>query len=182
VLPFVGELLPWQATFVALGLPGLGIALLMFLVPEPRRTGAARTAGARKGVPVSCTVDFLKNQRRTFVAVMFGTATLFLAVYAWSGWAPTYFVREHGWTYPKVGKVLGIILALSGPVGALGGAWLADFWRRRGLPTANLRVCSLSCAGMALSTTGMVLGGSLTISVVSASPRPSLLRCSASDR
>ena len=60
VLPFVGELLPWQATFVAVGLPGVVIALLMLFVPEPRRIGAARDVPTA-GVPVSLTVDFLRT-------------------------------------------------------------------------------------------------------------------------
>ena len=52
VLPFLGELLPWQATFIAVGLPGVLIALLMLFVPEPRRIGAARDVPTA-GVPVS---------------------------------------------------------------------------------------------------------------------------------
>jgi MFS family permease len=48
VLPLLGERLPWQATFIAVGLPGIVIALLMLLVPEPRRMDTARK------VPSAC--------------------------------------------------------------------------------------------------------------------------------
>lgn len=164
VVPFLGALEPWQATFIAVGLPGVAIGLLMLIVPEPRRAGAARGAQA-PGVPLSATIDFLKGNARTFTAVMFGTGSLFLAVYGWTGWAPTYFVRELGWTYPQVGKLLGVILTVAGPVGALGGAWLADRGRKRGVATANLRVGMLSCVGMAVASTGMVHGGGEAASV-----------------
>ena len=70
-LPFVGALEPWQATFVAVGLPGLLIALLMLFVPEPRRIAAARDLPTA-GVPLSRTVDFLTDNRRTFAAIMLG--------------------------------------------------------------------------------------------------------------
>ncbi|HVL21596.1 MAG TPA: MFS transporter, partial [Amaricoccus sp.] len=132
VLPFGGELLPWQATFIALGLPGLFVALLMLFVPEPRRKAAARNVPT-VGVPLSSTVDFLRSHRRTFSAIMLGAGFLYLAIYGWLGWAPTYFVRELGWSYPQVGKALGIILTVAGPLGALGGSWLADSWRRKGV-------------------------------------------------
>jgi MFS family permease len=164
VLPFLGALDPWQATFIAVGLPGVAIALLMLLVPEPRRLGAARSVRA-PGVPISATVDFLKSNARTFTAVMFGTGSLYLAVYGWTGWTPTYFVRELGWTYPEIGKLLGVILTVAGPVGALGGAGLAGRWRKQGVATANLRVGILSCLGMAVASTGMVYGGSQAASV-----------------
>jgi MFS family permease len=165
VLPSLGELLPWQATFVAVGLPGVVIALLMLFVPEPRRQGATRNVPTQ-GVRISSTVDFLRTHRRTFAAVMFGTGALYLAVYGWAGWTPTYFVRKLGWTYPQIGKLLGVILAVAGPLGALGGSWLADFWRRKGVATANLRVGVLSCVGMAVSSAGMVLGGSPAVAVI----------------
>ena len=165
VLPFGGELLPWQATFIALGLPGLFVALLMLFVPEPRRKAAARNVPT-VGVPLSSTVDFLRSHRRTFSAIMLGAGFLYLAIYGWLGWAPTYFVRELGWSYPEVGKTLGIILTVAGPVGALGGSWLGDLGRRNGVAHANLRVGVLSCIGMAVASTGMVLSGSPAACVV----------------
>ncbi len=163
-LPFLGQLLPWQATFIAVGLPGLVIAALMLLVSEPRRMGAAK-AERTPGVPVSATVDFLKGNTRTFTAIMFGTGALYLAVYGWTGWTPTYFVRELGWTYPEIGKALGVILTIAGPVGAIGGASLAGHWRKQGIATANLRVGMVSCVGMAVASTGMVYGGGSTLSI-----------------
>ena len=165
VLPFLGELLPWQATFVAIGLPGIVIALLMLFVPEPRRIGAARNVPTA-GVPPSLTVGFLRSNARTFTAIMLGAGFLYLAIYGWLGWAPTYFVRELGWLIPQVGKLFGVILAVAGPVGALGGSWFADLWRRKGVATANLRIGVLSCAGMAIASTGMVFGGSPAVWVI----------------
>jgi MFS family permease len=165
VLPAFGELLPWQATFIAVGLPGVFIALLMLLVPEPRRKGANRNLPTA-GVPLSFTVDFLRGNRRTFSAIMLGAGFLYLSIYGWLGWAPTYFVRELGWSYPQVGKAFGVILAVAGPAGAVGGSWLSDFWRRKGVAHANLRVGVLSCVGMAVASTGMVLSVSPAACVI----------------
>jgi hypothetical protein len=164
VLPSFGDLLPWQATFIAVGLPGVFIALLMLFVPEPRRQGAARNVPPQ-GLPLSLTVDFIRSNRTTYTALMLGAGAFYLAVYGWAGWTPSYFVRELGWTYPQIGKLLGVVLMVAGPVGALGGTWLGDCWRRKGVAYSNLRVGALSSLGMAVASTGMVYGGSSTVAV-----------------
>ena len=165
VLPMLGELLPWQATFVAVGLPGLIIALFMLAVPEPRRIGAARGTPTQ-GVPVAATVAYLTKHRKTFTAALLGVGFYTLTIYAWAGWTPTYFVRELGWTYPQIGKLLGVIIAIAGPVGVLTATGLADFWRRKGVAHANLRVGALCCAGMAITSTGMVYAGSPALTLI----------------
>ena len=38
-LPLVGVVAPWQATFIAVGLPGIVIVMLLALIREPRRKG-----------------------------------------------------------------------------------------------------------------------------------------------
>jgi MFS family permease len=165
VLPMLGELLPWQATFVAVGLPGLIIALFMLAVPEPRRMGVARGTETH-GVPVAATVAYLSKHRKTFTAALLGVGFYTLTIYAWAGWTPTYFVRELGWTYPQIGKLLGVIIAVAGPVGVLTATGLADFWRRKGVPHANLRVGALCSAGMAITSTGMVYAGSPALTMI----------------
>lgn len=165
VLPVLGELLPWQATFVAVGLPGVFIALLMLAVPEPRLAGAARGTPTQ-GVPVAETVAYLKAHRTCFTAALLGVGFYTLTIYAWAGWTPTYFVRELGWTYPQIGKALGVIITIAGPVGVLTATGLADFWRRKGIAHANLRVGALCCAGMAITSTGMVYAGNPVLTIV----------------
>src|SRR3546814_7851663 len=39
VLPLIGEVRPWQATFFIVGVPGALFSLLIFAVPEPVRRG-----------------------------------------------------------------------------------------------------------------------------------------------
>jgi MFS family permease len=165
VLPVLGALLPWQATFVAVGVPGLIIALFMLAVPEPRRIGVARGTESH-GVPVAATVAYLTRHRKTFTNTLLGIGFYTVTVYAWAGWTPTYFVRELGWTYPQIGKLLGVIIAIAGPVGVLTATGLADFWRRRGVAHGNLRVGALCSAGMAVSSTGMVYAGSPVLTMI----------------
>ena len=158
VLPFVGAITPWQATFIAVGLPGVVIALLMLGVPEPRRTGAARDAKAL-GVPVSSTVAYVtataRPSPRSCSAPASSTSP---SMRGRAGRRPTSCASSAG-PIRRSARPLGLILAVAGPLGALGGSWLADIWRRKGVAHANLRVGVLSCVGIAAASALMVLAG-----------------------
>ncbi|MDR5749647.1 MULTISPECIES: MFS transporter [unclassified Caballeronia] len=158
VLPGFGALHPWQATMMALGLPGLVVALCMLFVTEPRNardpSGSAAPA-ARVGVSVAAVRQYIGQNRRTMLCLMLGAGFFYTCVYGWSTWVPTYFVREFGWKYSEIGKALGLLLAFVGPVGAIFGGWLGDFWKRRGVAHGYLRVALVASVGLAVSTLGM---------------------------
>ena len=56
-LPFLGTLLPWQATFIAVGLPGVFIALLTLFVRQASTPTAAPTLPEGAEVTVQGTTD-----------------------------------------------------------------------------------------------------------------------------
>ena len=158
-LPLLGKLEAWQLTFLTLGLPGLLIALLVTLIPEPR----SRKNRPREGIthapqlPFAEVMAFLRSNRRSYSALMLGGGFFYMGVYAISSWAPTFFVREFAWSYAEIGKQLGLFLCLLGPLGALFGSWLGDFWRNRGVVHGNLRVAVVGGLGLTLSSTLMLL-------------------------
>jgi len=164
-LPWLGMLHPWQATFMALGLPGVVVAVLMLAVPEPRHAqarAAGKFGGAPGGtracvdVPLTAVNAYARMNRSTMIALMLGAGFFYAAVYGWAAWAPTYFVRGFAWTYPQVGKMLGLQLAIVGPIGALLAGWVGGAWRRGGIPHAYLRIAVTAAAGMTVSAVGMV--------------------------
>jgi MFS family permease len=174
-LPWLGALHPWQATFMTLGLPGVIVAGFMLTVPEPRNAqrASAGTSGRRFGdarsapeVPLSAVSRYAAGNVKTMIALMLGAGFFYASVYGWAGWAPTYFVREFGWKYPQIGKVLGLLLAIAGPCGALLAGWMGGVWRRRGVPHAYLRVAFIASVGITASTVGMVAAHSANVAVV----------------
>ena len=52
---------------------------------------------------------------------------------AWRLGADLLRARASAGSIPEIGKLFGVLLAVAGPVGALGGSWLGDVWRRRGV-------------------------------------------------
>lgn len=169
VLPLLGAIEPWRATFIAVGLPGVIVAAVMLTIPEPRKRkrGANPVATATAPeVPVAAVLTYLGANARTVVSLFVGAGFFYTGVYAWAGWAPTFFVREFGWTYPQIGKVFGLALAIAGPTGALLGTWLGDRWRRKGVAHGYLRVALTAAIGLTTVASAMVLAPGADLAVI----------------
>ncbi len=161
VWPLLGALQPWQATFVAVGLPGLLVALLVLGIPEPRRARKAASAAAPLvNVPISEVWKYLARNGRTMRAFIVGVGFFYVIVYGVGAWAPTYFARHFGWSYQQIGGVYGLLLLIAGPAGALAATWLGDRQIRRGVAHGYLRVAVWAVVGITLSCGAMVLSPS----------------------
>jgi MFS family permease len=141
-LPIVGAVHPWQTVFLVVGLPGLLIALLFLTVREPARRGATKAT-----LPLSATIRYVMENRRSFGGQQFGVAFISLAAYSASAWMPTVFVRVFGWPLPKVGLVYGSMIMIFGTLGIVAGGRYADRMMRRGHADAKLRSCLTGALG-----------------------------------
>ncbi|MBM3882833.1 MAG: MFS transporter [Verrucomicrobia bacterium] len=163
VLPLVGAVRPWQALFLIVGLPGVLCALLLATVREVPRGGVRNPASGVAGVHAMTLGEvftFLWTHRGTFLSLFLGMACLTFAGYANSTWVIKLFAIRHGWSGADAGVVVGLIVALGGAVGAVGGGRLADFWRSRGRADANLRVALLGAVAMTIAGVCYPLAGS----------------------
>lgn len=147
VLPLLGPLHPWQAVFVAVGLPGLLVALLMLTVREPPRLGR-RAVGA--GIPLREVLRYFRRNAATVSCHNLGFTFLAFAAYAATAWIPTIFVRSHGWSAADAGIRLGIIALTVGPLGTIAGGWLADRYETRGRRGGKLIVGLVAALGLIL--------------------------------
>jgi MFS family permease len=146
----IGAVGSWRLTFLIVGLPGLLMALLALTIREPPRKDLLRTTGGEPARLRLADVAREVNVRRASVAgICFGFAAQALCNYAQQAWLPTYFVRLHGWSLRQAGVTLGLISLATGLVGSASGGRLADYWQRRGVAEAPLRVGVLAtlCAG-----------------------------------
>lgn len=163
LLPLVGAVRPWQVVFFIVGLPGVLCAALLLTVREVPRGGVATGAGGSAGpapMPLRDVFSFLSAHRGTFLSLFLGMACLTFAGYANSTWMVLLFKEQHGWSDAQTGMVLGLITAIGGALGAVGGGRVADAWRRRGWADANLRVALLGAVLMALAAVFYPLAGS----------------------
>jgi MFS family permease len=143
-LPVIGERSVWQLTFMAVSVPSVLVLALLALVREPPRRETIAITGS--GSPAfSAVVAHLLEHRRVFGGVMFGLTLMAASNYALNLWAPTYFIRVHGWTPMEIGSVFGSLLVVGSFGGVFAGGAIASAWMRRGRHDANLLVPLISC-------------------------------------
>ncbi len=129
-LPLLGEVSPWQFTFIAVGLPGLLVAALIGTVREPVRRG---TSGAVPVVPPwSEVVAQLLAHKRIYIALHLGVPFLVVMLYGLQAWTPTVMVRVYDWDLAQAGRAYGVIALLAGSGGVLTGPFVARFLERHG--------------------------------------------------
>ncbi|WP_440958669.1 MFS transporter [Oceanicaulis sp. LC35] len=126
-LPLFGELRAWQATFVIVGLPGILIAGLFLILPEPPRHGAATaTPETQAVIPISEVWRFTLTRAGAIINLCFAVAMVNLAVFAAVSWLPAFLIRVHEFPLTTAGHFAGGTLILGGLIGLIGGGWLSD--------------------------------------------------------
>ncbi|OYX57303.1 MAG: hypothetical protein B7Y86_06250 [Brevundimonas subvibrioides] len=137
-LPFVGELAPWQQTFVLVGAPGLLIAALFIIVREPPRHGVTRS-GAQAGV-----LKYMWSRKATFYVLIMAFSIFGMAGISYLAWAPAVLIRQHGMTPAEVGFAYGAVLLAAATPGVLVGGWMTDWFANKGRSDAPVRVAVMN--------------------------------------
>jgi MFS family permease len=141
VLAGLGVIRNWQLVFIAVGLPGLLVALLMLLtVQEPGRRGLE--AGGLRHITLRAVVAHLLAHFRLFGPMFLGLTFGALAIGAMQ-WMPAFYQRTYGWSAARAGSTLGVAQLIAMPVGLLIGVWLVERLERR-RADAPLRVVIIS--------------------------------------
>jgi MFS family permease len=145
-LPIVGVVAPWQATFIAVGLPGVLIAGLLATIREPKRKGRL---GALTDVPGwRAVLRYMWQRKKVYAALHLGVPFIVVMLYGLQGWTPTILLRVYGWDLADAGRIYGTLALVAGSAGVLTGPVLSRYLLGRGVLDAPLRVAVLG-AGMA---------------------------------
>jgi MFS family permease len=145
-LPGIGTVAPWQATFIALGVPGILYAVVLLALPEPTRRGLMRVPGeAPPGYRDA--LRFIHERRSAFVPLLAGLGLLGLLAYGPASQTTLFFVRTYDWTVGDVARVNGLLIIVSAIPGSLFGGHLAARLRAR---RADGTLCAILLATIAL--------------------------------
>ena len=130
---WLGEQLGWRATFVALGLPGLALAVVVrATLREPAR-GAVDAAGPETTThSLAGTVRFLWRCRTYRWITLFLIANGFVQ-YGLNQWWPSFYARVFGLSLSSIGLYLGIAVGASSGIGVLVGGFVANKIGQRNL-------------------------------------------------
>ncbi len=158
----LNEWLGWRHTFLAAGIPGVVLAIILMLtVREPVR-GRQDTG---PGAPVLSLSLFrtmahlwrISLFRQAVIAAVFSN----IGVFAVLAWAPSYAVRSFGVGSAEVGNAMGFGIAGLGGASMILAGMATDHFGRRGL-WVPLRVIAVLLLLSALCFTASLLAGSFS--------------------
>ncbi len=113
----VSDAFGWRAAFLALALPSLALAPLVWLtMREPLRAQAPEET--RPPPTLAQLLHFARSQRSLLHTLAGGTVcTLWSWGLLW--WTPAFLARSHGFSTGRAGTLLGLLNGIGGTIGAL---------------------------------------------------------------
>lgn len=122
----VADAYGWRAAFLVAGLPGVALALIVFLVLRDPRMSAQMQAAQPK--PAISTAEAFKEivASRAFIMLAIGGAMAAFLSYGKATWTTIFFQRTHELTPGEVGFWFGIGGGIAGIIGTWAGGWFAD--------------------------------------------------------
>ena len=112
----------WRAPFYVGAAPGILLALLLLLIPEPE---LGRYDSADRSTPERDTLKGLVHNP-AFLTATFGMAMMTFALGGLQVWMPSFLHRVHGYTLGQAGVLFGISTMINGLVASVLGGWLSD--------------------------------------------------------
>ena len=127
---FINDWFGWRTAFVVVGLPGVAIAVLMWLtVREPQRgQSELRVDTAQYGLAETFRYLWARPAFRHLNI----SATLYVTtIFGFNVWGPTFLMRVHDMSTSQAGLLFGPATGIAGLVGTLAAGALADRLARR---------------------------------------------------
>lgn len=138
-VPVLGDIKPWQLAFLVVGLPGLALAVVFFLMPEP-----VRILDKPDQKPGNLSDMFAHVGRNLPIYGTFITVFVTMTIIAYSqGWSAVTFARTHGWEVERFAAMNGVFTLLLGPASVNFAGYLSDKWTSQGMTDAPMRIALL---------------------------------------
>ncbi|WP_286828282.1 spinster family MFS transporter [Kordiimonas sp. UBA4487] len=167
-LPIIGDIRTWQAVLIIVG--GLTLVMLvpLSLMPEPprhnadpKKTGskaagqsAKKMSGKAGGQPggedmsFRSVLKFIGRHKSFYGPFIIGMSVINLYSYGAGAWAPSYFIRVHGWDAASTGVTLGFLYIGPAVLGGLCSGWLSDYIFQKGYKPAPLLLKTVAVASL----------------------------------
>lgn len=174
--PLVGALLPWQATIISVGLPGVLLSLLLLTIPEPSRKGLVAVrkdspdATADEQFSMRVVLSFLWQRRSMYVNLFLGSSMLAMAGYGNAAWYPEFLSRIYDMSKSDIGLYYGTIMMVGGSIGVMGAAWVAQRLLAKGHTDGYVRTIFYAALIAIPFVVGAPLAGSPTLTFLLLAP------------
>lgn len=147
----VAQYYGWRSVFLAFGIPGVVLAILVyFFVKEPIRGGFETKQAATAAVQKPARDSMFQQVWRllgmkSLLYVCLGCGMAGIAGYGYGVWAPSFFMRIHGMSISHAGLVFGLSSGLGAVFGAMFCGWLSDKLTQKD-PRWQLRLATIGTA------------------------------------
>jgi MFS family permease len=123
---WIGHTYGWRAAFLLVGLPGIGVALLMKLTLRELPRGFSDPVRVVAEPPPVGQVVRALLAKTSFRHLAFAAALHNFAVYGVGNWYAAFLMRSHGMNVAKAGTILAICTVIGGAAGTYCGGMLSD--------------------------------------------------------
>lgn len=139
----IGQRWGWRAAFLAVGLPGLLIAAVALLMPDPPR---GRFDGDGSHAPPPPWGEALRQLARNpkYLVTVAGYVAVSFATGGIGEWFPTLLHRDRGFSLAEAGSIAGVATVVGGLVGTILGGVISESLIRRGIKEAYLWTSGVS--------------------------------------
>lgn len=151
---------PWRLVFFLVGAPGIAMATLMMLLPEPARRQFGE-AVLEEAPSIRETIALVVQEHRLFCGLIFGFAFHNGVFFALLSWTPTFIERVYGQSPGEFGSYLGLATTIGGVLGLLAGGLISDRLISSGRHDTPIVMGLAAMAGMLLCSLVVVYGGSI---------------------
>ena len=167
-VPLVGDVRPWQLTFLIVSVPGLLVVAMMAFAREPSRKDVLPVSNFTQHISVQQTIDYLWQRRRVYLLLAFGYGLMGTLSIGFIQWVPELFKRYHQWTTPQIAYPFGLTLMLVGTAGTFSAGYIADKLISRGVRDAYSRIALAALLGIVITGPigSLVTNGTLALLIL----------------
>jgi MFS family permease len=125
----------WRMAFVAVGAPGILMAVIAWLfIREPKRGqmdafASGQTKHADSPSILDAIKSYVKNPTLLLTALSSGSSAF--VGYAMLNWGPSFLIRAKGMSQLEIAMYYSFVSGIAMAFGTFGSGWLVDRWSRR---------------------------------------------------
>ena len=123
----MAEALGWRQAFLVVGLPGLLLAIFVWVFLKDPRLGRAVPASAPPRMSMGAGLKLLAASP-AYCLILAGASLVAFLSYGKGVWVLVYFQRTQGLSVGQTALFVGVTLGIAGIVGTWLGGWAADRW------------------------------------------------------
>lgn len=122
----------WRVAFMALGAPGLILAVITFFTLREPPRGMSEVGGvpADPDAPEFMEVWAFMWSQKSLRHLIAGTTLAALVGYAGVNWMPSFLQLSHGMSTLQISDSLALLIGIGGLIGTFGGGFFADYLGR----------------------------------------------------